>query len=45
MPEGDAALKPLKPGAHALHGLGALTALEGSLFFAVDNKDPHAGLL
>jgi hypothetical protein len=44
-PVGDALLKLLKPHAHAVHGLGALAALEGRPFLGVDNEDPHARLL
>jgi hypothetical protein len=44
-PAGDPAPKLLKPGAHALYGLGPLREREGSPFFAVDNKDRNPGLL
>src|SRR6201998_3876829 len=42
---GDTLCEFLKPGAHALHRLHALAALESLPFFGMDDEDPHAGRL
>src|ERR1700747_2949811 len=42
---GDTSREFLKPGAHALHRLHALAALEGLPFFGMDDEDPHTGRL
>src|SRR6201998_4313987 len=40
---GDTSCEFLKPGAHALHRLHALAALEGLPFFVMDDEDPPPG--